>query len=253
MLAADACFKQSRLGSGQGETDAPIEHPANIFLHQSYLDEVEQQVLRLRNPSNERPARQRLDPVTLVACTKGHVAANENRAKTNKTVMEDTGLMALVCRHDIPILVANMKTAGERQFYAIALIKRLFELIPKSWTLTLLYDIACVLEYSAEKWNFLGSDFNRITWAVSIFHAYGHEYPCQVVYHPRFTVGCALFDGEGCERLWNLLRFLIALLRISGVSDYHGPKNPTLTCFVGTSTTVHAQPQSTPHHGKQAG
>ncbi|KAH8797081.1 hypothetical protein DL96DRAFT_1561949 [Flagelloscypha sp. PMI_526] len=198
------------------QSDIPLHHPSDIFLSPEYVGEIEQFVLRQRKGGTSKSTQTRLDSSILKTCVNGHTAGDETNIKASKKLKDDTGLMALVCRHDLPILLANMKSSGEKQFYAVALIKRIFELIPKSWTITLLYDIACVLEASAQNFDFLGTDFTRIRWGVSVFHAYSHIYPCQVLYHPRFVEGCALFDGEGCERLWNLLMLIIAINRVSG-------------------------------------
>ncbi|KAF8837733.1 hypothetical protein BDN67DRAFT_908725 [Paxillus ammoniavirescens] len=39
----------------------------------------------------------------------------------------------------------------------------------------------------------------RFHFAISVFHAYSHQWPCQVVYHPQKRQGFGLSDGEGCE------------------------------------------------------
>ncbi|KAF9063376.1 hypothetical protein BDP27DRAFT_1232258 [Rhodocollybia butyracea] len=46
-----------------------------------------------------------------------------------------------------------------------------------------------------------------------VFHAYGHGWACQCIYHPRKCKGFGLSDGEGCERLWHSISKLIAYLR----------------------------------------
>ena len=53
--------------------------------------------------------------------------------------------------------------------------------------------------------------------AVSVFHAFGHQWACQLIYHPQKCKGFGLSDGEGCERLWSALRKLIPSLRSAGV------------------------------------
>jgi len=58
---------------------------------------------------------------------------------------------------------------------------------------------------------------SRIEWAVSVFHAFGHQWPCQCIYSPRKKAGFGLTDGEGCERVWSQLRKLISVSRVSGV------------------------------------
>jgi len=52
---------------------------------------------------------------------------------------------------------------------------------------------------------------------ISIFHAFGHQWSCQITYNPRLRDGFGLADGEGCERFWSSIRKLIPGLRVSGV------------------------------------
>jgi len=59
---------------------------------------------------------------------------------------DDTGMMALVCRHDIPLFLANVDTPGEQQKYAAALLEHFYTLIPPKATVASLYDIGCVLD-----------------------------------------------------------------------------------------------------------
>ncbi|KAF9231536.1 hypothetical protein BU15DRAFT_36177, partial [Melanogaster broomeanus] len=99
-----------------------------------------------------------------------------------------------------------MTTAGEKQHYALALIQQLCLHIPDTMRVRLLYDIGCQQERSLCKWNFFDHLLlSRFQFAISVFHAYGHQWPCQVVYHPRKRPGFGLSDGEGCERLWSAL------------------------------------------------
>ena|ERR1700759_2413886 len=126
--------------------------------------------------------------------------------------------MALLCRHDRLLWLANMTSAGEKQFYAFALIKKLFDNIPSRVTVGLLYDIACQLHRSFIKNNILPQFLPRLVFGLSVFHAYGHQWPCQVIYHPRKCQGFGLSDGEGCERFWSSIKKLIPSLHMSGVS-----------------------------------
>lgn len=65
-----------------------------------------------------------------------------------------------------------------------------------------------------------------------MFHAFGHEFACQCVYHPQRRVGFGHTDGEGCERCWGQLQKEIATLRISGVSPkYHNMMYTTTDVF----------------------
>ena len=108
--------------------------------------------------------------------------------------------MALLCRHDRVLFLVNMTTAGEKQYYAFALLKELFDQLPPDATVGLLYDIACSIHRSCVKHGFLPEYINRLSFALAVFHAYGHQWPCQVVYHPRKCKGFGLSDGEGCEQ-----------------------------------------------------
>jgi len=84
------------------------------------------------------------------ACEKAYEAANENKSKADIGRFDDTGLMALVCRHDIPLFFANIDTPGEQQKYAVALLEHIFTLLPESTTVVAYYDVACVLSRSLD-------------------------------------------------------------------------------------------------------
>lgn len=160
----------------------------------------------------------RIPASVLDGCGESFVAADEKREKASTRFFADTGLMALLCRHDRVLWLVNMTSAGEKQHYSLALVKRLFEDLPPDMMVGLLYDIGCQLERSCRKWGLLDdSIISRIDFGISVFHAYGHQWPCQIVYHPRKRTGFGLSDGEGCERLWSALKHLIPVLRVSGV------------------------------------
>ncbi|KAJ7892456.1 hypothetical protein B0H13DRAFT_2234789 [Mycena leptocephala] len=82
-----------------------------------------------------------------------------------------------------------------------------------------LYDIACQLERSARLWGFLPPEMlARLQFAVSVLHAFGHHWVCQMLFHPRRRRFFGLSDGEGCERFWHSISKLIGYLRVCG---YH--------------------------------
>ncbi|KAL1658174.1 hypothetical protein GGG16DRAFT_67121 [Schizophyllum commune] len=111
-----------------------------------------------------------------------------------------------------------MTTAGEKRYYVVALMNALMAHLPGDWTVGLLYDIACQTHASALKWGLFDEYVERLMFAVSVFHAYGHEIGCQVLYHPRKRIGYGLSDGEGCERFWSSISKFISYLRVAG---YH--------------------------------
>ncbi|KIJ38334.1 hypothetical protein M422DRAFT_87088, partial [Sphaerobolus stellatus SS14] len=108
-----------------------------------------------------------------------------------------------------------LTSAGEKQFYAFALLEHLFKKLPNDWHMGILYDIACQIHRSMTKWGFLNEMFPWMHFAVSVFYAYGHQWTCQLVYHSCKCEGFGLTDSEGCERFWSNLKRLIPSLRIS--------------------------------------
>lgn len=165
-------------------------------------------------------------------------AASEKKTKTNDNRHDDTGLGALLCRHDNPIFLVNVDSPGEHQKYAVSMITKLFEYLPESATVGVLYDVGCVLDRSnglvsliATFYHLLKPDVQmqynifsrsiskRLVFGTSAMHAYGHQWSCQLVYNPRLRDGFGLTDGEGVERLWSRMRRLIGVCRNSAVGS----------------------------------
>ena len=68
-----------------------------------------------------------------------------------------------------------------------------------------MYDVACTFDkYLRARVD--EATYEKLKFAVSIFHAFGHEFACQTKYSPRKVVGAGLTDGEVCERIWSKLR-----------------------------------------------
>jgi hypothetical protein len=227
-VCIDACFTHKRRKHSNSQNDDPQQYVDSIFLSEDDIHSMERQVESQRSRSKNQVSQYPEDgdgyegpmkvPISVLdECGASFLAADEKRCKASTTFFSDTGLMALLCRHDCVLWIANMTSAGEKQHYALALLRRLFENLPRSTTVGALYDIGCQLHRSCIKWSFLADYLNRLTFAISVFHAYGHQWPCQLVYHPRKCAGFGLTDGEGCERLWSALKKLIPHLRMSGV------------------------------------
>ncbi|EIN07693.1 hypothetical protein PUNSTDRAFT_36730, partial [Punctularia strigosozonata HHB-11173 SS5] len=242
IVCIDACFSQKRRS---GPRDPMKVHPDTFFMPDAEVKAMEDFVAECRSkPASSQndgkgkgKKRAAPDPTSgkdattepdkcegplqvpnsvLDGCEASFKAADERREKASTTFFDDTGLVALLCRHDCTLWVANMTSAGERQHYALALINKLFQHIPVSWRAGILYDIGCQIHRSVFKWGFLCDIRDRITFAISVLHAYGHQWPCQCCYHPRKCSGFGLSDGEGCERLWSALNHLVSVLRGSG-------------------------------------
>jgi hypothetical protein len=102
-------------------------------------------------PSEARTGAMALPDDTLDDCEKTFIAVQSHIAKTSDAIFADTALMALLCRHDRPLFLVNMTSAGERQYYVLALVKALYQHLPDDWVVGLLYDVACQLERSMRK------------------------------------------------------------------------------------------------------
>lgn len=232
----DACFTHKRLKT-QGSFDRrdPVrEHPASIFIPAPEVQDIEAFVENCRSQGPRKvnhgqdsntyedsfePGMQ-VPSSILNDCNDSFISADEKRQKASTQLFADTGLMALLCRHDRVLWMVNMTSAGEKQYYVIALLRRLLNHLPVDSTVGVLYDIGCQLHRSCQKWGLLKDQLPRVTFAISVFHAFGHQWPCQIIYHPRKCRGFGLTDGEGCERFWSSLKSLIPGLRVSGVSKF---------------------------------
>ncbi|KAG2115497.1 hypothetical protein DEU56DRAFT_919407 [Suillus clintonianus] len=195
--------------------DCPCFYNPTYFLSKEYIDDVGRRIEAQR----KRPAK---SPVPLVPdeaidqCETAYEAADGKKQKPAMDSFDDTGIMALICRHDIPLFFANIDSPGEQQKYSVALLEHLFSLIPPYATVVALYDVGCVLARSLSKYDILpGSIVSRLRLATTAMHAYGHEWACQLVHNPRMCIGLGLSDGEGTERLWSRFVRLIGIERSS--------------------------------------
>ncbi|KIK58434.1 hypothetical protein GYMLUDRAFT_134013, partial [Collybiopsis luxurians FD-317 M1] len=109
-----------------------------------------------------------------------------------------------------------MNTAREAQHYSLILLGKFFEHLHVDVIVKLLYDITCQLHWSCLKWGSLKPYMTHTTFAISIFHAFSHQWPCQIVYHLWKTLGYGLSDSEGAEQLWHSFSCLIAYRQIAG-------------------------------------
>ncbi|KAF9220235.1 hypothetical protein BS17DRAFT_852707 [Gyrodon lividus] len=211
IICLDACFSQKRVNNPCNSTaDDPLNPTDTIFIAPHYIKEMEEfmdhqcqshsrkRCLWEEEVDDQLEDGMRVPASILDGCGESFTAADEKQQKTSTHFFADTGLMALLFRHDQVLCLVNMTSAGKKQHYALALLKRLFEHLPSKFTIGCLYDISCQLE------------------SFSVFHAYGHQWPCQLIYHPCKCIGFGLSDGEGCEHLWSCLKFLIPILRVSG-------------------------------------
>ncbi|KAJ3978579.1 hypothetical protein F5890DRAFT_1422496, partial [Lentinula detonsa] len=229
VVPLDACFTQKHNAQTGGQ-DPPRLHPATFFIPEEEVLEWKQYVESKQktmaggqqNGEGEEGEEDyyedglQVPKSVLDGCLASFTAADEARVKGSTRFFDVTANMSLLCRHDRPLFTTNMTTAGEGQYYVLALLAKLFEHLPPHTVVKVLYDIGCQLERSCRRWGFIDAHLKRTTFAVSIFHAFGHQWPCQIVYHPQKCKGYGLCDGEGAERLWHSLSRLIAYGRVAG-------------------------------------
>ncbi|KAF6753506.1 hypothetical protein DFP72DRAFT_990710 [Ephemerocybe angulata] len=101
VVCIDACFTQKRRTPVRGiGTDPPLRHSYTAFLSPKEVldakDEVEE-----RRPRREQLEKGMKVPTSVLdACQDSFKAADEKRTKASTKYFADTGLMALLCRHD---------------------------------------------------------------------------------------------------------------------------------------------------------
>jgi hypothetical protein len=158
----DGNFEQKRLRHA-GSGDQPVPKSQTFFLTVEEVLEARRHVDLARKSVKKSTTVD--EDVTIPGlfmpnyiyngCGGRFLAAGEQNKKAEASVFEDTGLMALVCRHDRPLFMVTLKDAGERQYNALALVTKLFQELPSSWRVGLLYDIGCQIHKSIVKVCFL--------------------------------------------------------------------------------------------------
>ncbi|KAJ7635871.1 hypothetical protein B0H17DRAFT_961379, partial [Mycena rosella] len=230
-VCIDACFTQKKRKS---LGDPPRTHPKTHFVPEVDAARTEAYVDKVCQVEEKRAKRQKamedvleaedgyehpellLPRSVLDGCEASFKAADEKREKASTEFFEDTAIMGLLCRHDRVLWLVNMHSAGEKKFNVVVLMEMLFQHLPLNITVGLLYDVACSFECPCRKWGFLGRFMDRLAFAVSVFHASGHEWACQLLYHLRKRKRFGFTNGEGCERFWHSISHLLANLRICG-------------------------------------
>ncbi|EED78101.1 predicted protein, partial [Postia placenta Mad-698-R] len=134
-VALDATFSQRH---SMHAGDSPHFYEPEFFIPKAQVDECGRRIIAARNKP-PRPSCAPKVPAHIVdECEKSYEAADEKKVKTSANRFNDTGVMALICRHDIPIFLANIDTPGEQQKYAIALLEHLFTFLPPNATVAAL-------------------------------------------------------------------------------------------------------------------
>jgi len=133
--------------------DCPTFYKPSYFISKRQVDAVGRHI----DHAHHHPSKTLQSGVPNEAidqCEASYEAADGQKQKTAMENFDDTGLMALICRHDIPLFFANIDTPGEQQKYSVALIRHLFTLLPFQATVVVLYDVGCVLARSLSRVSF---------------------------------------------------------------------------------------------------
>ena len=84
-------------------------------------------------------------------CEKSFRASQERDRDLDISIYDSKGVMAITCRHDIPLHIVDIKTMGEPRYYAVALLRKFALGLPPSATIGVMYDIADQLHRSIAK------------------------------------------------------------------------------------------------------
>jgi len=130
--------------------DCPTFYEPIYFLAKSQVDDIGKRIEAARKQPSQQ-YRPLVPDEAVDQCETSYEAADGKKQKAAMDSFDDTGVMALICRHDIPLFFTNIDTPGKQQKYSVALIEHLFSHIPLDANVVILYDIGCVLARSLMK------------------------------------------------------------------------------------------------------
>ena len=145
-VATDGNFHHRHMKSGGN--GVPF-HLSERFLSKEYVDEVGKHLdaARAKPP---KPWKGAVPDDIVDADRDAYKAARGDSKQAGSARYDQNGLVALVCRHDIPLFMALIDTPGEQHKFAVALFQKLFSMLPEDATVLGLYDVACVLDQSIQ-------------------------------------------------------------------------------------------------------
>ncbi|KAG2751901.1 hypothetical protein P692DRAFT_201838643 [Suillus brevipes Sb2] len=170
----------------QSAGDCPRFYKPSYFLPKTQVDDVGHRIILKCKQAPKIRSPLVLDEA-INQCEHSYEAADGKKQKAAMELFDDTGVIALICRHNIPLFFANIDSPGEQQKYAVSLIEHLFSLLPQQATVITLYNMGCILSRSLSQW------------------------ACQLEFNPQMCNGLGLSHGEGTERLWSRFVKLIGI------------------------------------------
>jgi hypothetical protein len=145
-IAIDGNFYHRHLrGAGNDE----VIYEPQRFISKDYVNTVG---LRIDNAWKQKGKKRtlKLADEVIDACKDSYHAAKGDKDKAATKRCDSTGLMLLVCRHNIPLFLTDIDTPGEQQKYAVSLIEYLLRMVPAHANVVVLYDVGCVLDCSLQ-------------------------------------------------------------------------------------------------------
>ena len=127
--------------------NSPQFYNPEYFLPKHQVDAMGTHVAKQR----KKPPRTHTSSVpdeAIDSCKLSYEAADGKKQKASMESFDDTGLMVLICCHDIPLFFVNVDTLREQQKYLLALITHLSPLLPPDVTVVVFYDVSCVLDWT---------------------------------------------------------------------------------------------------------
>jgi len=193
-IGLDGNFQHRRLRHGHGSAQSHEKLSTSMFIASTAVVE----------DSTEPPLELDTSPCS-------HHFSAPDKPKSFE-MYDDTGLLASVCHHGIPLRYLSIHQ-GERFIDVAHLLCSVMNEMPSNQVFHITYDIGCRLEpYFRTR----HPDFhNRMVFMINAFHAYAHEMKCQVQFGPKYTEGGGETDGEGPERHWSTLAPLVSAGRVS--------------------------------------
>ncbi|KAG2087542.1 uncharacterized protein F5147DRAFT_790688 [Suillus discolor] len=159
--------------------DSPHFYDPSYFLPKAQVDDIGHHIDRSRK-SAPKPHAPLVPHEAIDLCENSYEATDGKKQKAAMDSFDDTGVMALICRHDIPLFFANIDTPGEQQKYA-------YNILPEAMT-------------------------KRLRFATTAMHAYGHEWSCQLRLWSRFIHLIGIQRSSSRQRqLWLLDRQAAAI------------------------------------------
>ena len=124
--------------------DCPQFYEPTYFIPKAQVDAIGHHIAcACQCPSKLAPSA--IPDEAIDQCEASYKAADGQKQKTAMDNFDDSGVMVLICCHDILLFLANIDTPGEQQKYGVALISHLFSLLPYQANIVVLYDVGCVL------------------------------------------------------------------------------------------------------------